>query len=287
MVLVEKGHGQRILESYHTDKRIRAVTTEDFIISLFCLVDDRMGKLPKRSDAKLYPSELVTIELLYALKGGFFSAFYRWLKRDFAYLFGQLPHRTRIPRALRAHREWSVCFLSDPTFFTVIDTYGIELIHPVREGRSEQQIGKKGKSNRRWIVGVKLCWLVNDRGEVVAWDWNSANVHDQHFRPVAHQFDEETIVLSDFGFKKAGEAARNLKFCAHKTWGERMLVETLFSLLTRVCRLKHLPLRRAESLDVHFAFVSALFNVLLALNRLLEPDADPNDRLLHIAQFAL
>jgi hypothetical protein len=26
----------------------------------------------------------------------------------------------------------------------VIDTYGIELIHPVREGRSPQQIGRKG-----------------------------------------------------------------------------------------------------------------------------------------------
>jgi len=50
------------------------MTTEDFIISLFCLVDDRMGKVEKRSDAMLYPSELVTIGLLYALKGGFFRA---------------------------------------------------------------------------------------------------------------------------------------------------------------------------------------------------------------------
>ena len=104
LVLVEKGHGQRILESYHTVKRIRAVTTEDFIISLFCLVDDRMGKLPKRSDATLYPSELVTIGLLYALKGGFFRAFYRWLKRDFEHLFVELADRTRIPRALSAPR---------------------------------------------------------------------------------------------------------------------------------------------------------------------------------------
>ncbi len=263
------------------------MTTEDFIIWLFCLVDDKMGQLPKRSDATLYPSELVTIALLYALKGGFFRVFYRWLKRDFEHLFVQLPDRTRIPRALRAHQDWSACFLSDPTFFTVIDTYGIELLHPVREGRSEQQIGKKGKSNRRWIVGVKLCWLVNDRGEVVAWEWDSANVHDQTFRPVAHQFDEETIVLSDFGFKKAGEAARNLKFCAHKTWGERMLVETMLSLVTRVCHLKHLPQRSAVYLETHLAFVSALFNLLLALNRILEPEASPDNRLLHIAQFAL
>lgn len=263
------------------------MTTEDFIITLFCLVDDRMGKLEKRSDAKLYPSELVTVGLLYALKGGCFRAFYRWLKRDFEPLFVQLPDRTRILRALCVHRDWCRQLLADPTLFTVIDTYGIELIHPVREGRSQQPVGKKGKSNRRWIVGIKLCWLVNDRGEVVAWDWNTANTHDQHFRHVAHQFDEQTITLSDFGFKKAGEAARNLKFCTHKTWSARMVVETMFSLVTRVCRLKHLPHRVAVYVEMHLAFVSALFNLLLALNRLLEPQAAADDRLLSIAQYTL
>ena len=263
------------------------MATEDFIISLFCLVDDRIGNIPKRTDATLYPSELVTIGLLYALKGGYFRAFYRWLKRDFEYLFVQLPDRTRIQRALQAHQVWCDRLLAEPTFFTVIDTYGIELIHPVREGRSTQQVGKKGKSNRRWIVGLKLCWLVNDRGEVVAWDWNTANTHDQHFRHVAHQFDEETIVLSDFGFKKVGEDPRNLKFCAHKTWGERMIVETMLSLVTRVCHLKHLSHRRPAYLQTHLALVSALFNLLLALNRLLEPAAALDDRLLHIAQYSL
>ena len=263
------------------------MTTEDFIISLFCLVDDCMGKMEKRSDAKLYPSELITIGLLYALKGGFFRAFYRWLKRDFEDLFVQLPDRTRLQRAMCAHRNWCQNLLADPTFFTVIDSYGIELIHPVREGRSQQQVGKKGKSNRRWIVGIKICWLVNDRGEVVAWDWNTANTHDQHFRHIAHQFDEVTIALSDFGFKKAGEDARNLKFCEHKTWSERMLIETMFSLVTRVCRLKHLPQRTTLYLETHLAFVSALFNLLLTLNRSLEPNAPMEDRLLKIAQYAL
>jgi hypothetical protein len=54
------------------------MTTEDSIIHVFCLVDDRMKEIPKQSQAKLYPSELVTIGLLFALKGGYFRAFYRW-----------------------------------------------------------------------------------------------------------------------------------------------------------------------------------------------------------------
>jgi hypothetical protein len=114
-VLVEKGHGERILGSYQTTKRKQTVTTEDFIISLFCLVDDRMGKVEKRSDALLYSSELVTIGLLYALKGGFFRALYLWLKRDFENLFVTLPDRTRIQRALRSQRAWADCW-PIPTF---------------------------------------------------------------------------------------------------------------------------------------------------------------------------
>jgi len=43
----------------------------------------------------------------------------------------------------------------------VIDTYGIELLHLILEGRSPQQIGRKGVSNHRWIVGGKLCLLLN------------------------------------------------------------------------------------------------------------------------------
>ncbi len=263
------------------------MTTEDIIIHVFCRVDDAMGKVAKHPQARLYPSEVVTIGLLFALKGGYFRAFYRWLKRDYEALFVRLPERSRLQRLLRTHQGWCQCFLAEPTFFTVIDTYGIELLHPVREGRTQTPLGKKGKSNRRWIVGIKLCWLVNDAGQVVAWDWNTANVHDQHFRHVAHQFDEQTITLSDFGLKKAGEAARNLKFCEHKTWSERMIVETMLSLVTRVCHLKSLFHRVEHHLTAHLAYVSALFNLLLALNRHLAPDAPAHDRLLTIAHYAL
>ncbi len=42
------------------------MATEDSIIHVFCLVDDQMKEVPKHSQAKLYPSELVTIGLLYA-----------------------------------------------------------------------------------------------------------------------------------------------------------------------------------------------------------------------------
>ena len=58
------------------------MTTELIIIAIFCLVDDHLPMIPKHPQAKLYPSELVTIGILCALKGSHFRAFYRWLKRD-------------------------------------------------------------------------------------------------------------------------------------------------------------------------------------------------------------
>ena len=48
--------------------------TEAFIITLFCERDEQLGPLPKHLQATLWPSELVTIGVLFAFKGGPFRA---------------------------------------------------------------------------------------------------------------------------------------------------------------------------------------------------------------------
>ena len=57
------------------------MSTVDFITNLFCKVDDAMPDAKKHSQASLYPSEVVTIAILFALKGVGNRAFYRWLER--------------------------------------------------------------------------------------------------------------------------------------------------------------------------------------------------------------
>lgn len=77
------------------------MTTLDFITDLFCRVDDRMKNVPNHSQAALWPSEAVTIGLLFAaIKGVGQQAFYRWLKRDFADCFPRLTESTRLFRRL-------------------------------------------------------------------------------------------------------------------------------------------------------------------------------------------
>ena len=129
--------------------------TIEFITALFSEVDEQLRAIPKHPEAHLWPSEVVTLGLLHALKGVGNRPFYRWLTRDYRPLFPRLPERTRLFRLLKTHQDWTQAFLAAPTVLGVIDTYGIELIHPIREGRSSQQIGRKGVSNHRWIVGGK------------------------------------------------------------------------------------------------------------------------------------
>lgn len=261
------------------------MTTEDIIIHIFCLVDEQLPPLSKHPQAKLYPSELVTIGILFALKGNHFRAFYRWLKRDHDGLFAGLPERTRLLRLLKAHQSWCELLLAEPSFFTVLDSYPIELIFPIRQGRSTKQVGKKGRDKGRWSVGLKLCWLLNDTGKVVAWDWDTMNVHDKSFHPLLKPFEGQTIVLADLGFRDQNGIPDNLKLCAKGTWNERMVVETALSMVTVVCGLKHLYHRAKGHLKAHLAFVAAMFNVLLELFHKLHPITDPFR--LSIAEFSL
>jgi hypothetical protein len=181
----------------------------------FCLIDDALPAIEKHPQAKLYPSELVTIGILFALKGGFCRAFYRWLHRDYGTWFGQgaLPERTRLQRLLKMHQDWCQGLLAVPSFFTVIDTYRIELLFPIRENRSKQQLGKKGRDKGRWSIGIKLCWLLNEQGQIVNWAWATMNVHDQHFHPVVEPYLEQTIALADFCFRSKEGACQPETMC--------------------------------------------------------------------------
>src|SRR3989442_13762400 len=98
------------------------MTTQDFITELFCRVDDKTTGVTKHRQARLYPSEIVTLGLLFAIKGVGNRAFYRWLKRDYLSLFPHLPERTRLFRLFTAHQDWTERFMADPSLMGVADT---------------------------------------------------------------------------------------------------------------------------------------------------------------------
>jgi hypothetical protein len=261
------------------------MTTWDFIITLFYEVDEQMRDMPKHPQASLWPSEVVTLGLLHALKGVGNRAFYRWLTKDYRALFPRLPERTRLFRLFMTHQDWTQAFLASPTVLGVIDTYGIALIHPIREGRSLRQIGRKGLSNHRWIVGGKLCLLLNQYGLVVAWDCATANVPDKLFQPLIRAFEGRMIVLSDTAFHAADGDPTNLKLCRRGEWNDRMLIETVLSMLTVISHFKKVMHRVWEYFQARLAFTMAVFNVLIQWHGL--PVDEEGFVPLSIAEFSL
>jgi hypothetical protein len=262
------------------------VSTIDFITELFCRVDDAMRDVPRHSQANLYPGEIVTLALLFVLKGVGNRAFYRWVKRDLKPLFPGLPERTRLFRLFNTHRDWARRFLAEPSLLGLADSYGIELIHPRREGRSPRQIGRKGQSNWRWIVGVKLAFVLNHLGLIVDWDCDTANVYDgSAFQDLIERVVKAMIIFCDEGFSKKDWHPDNLRVCVRGEWNSRILQETVLSMLTTVCHLKKLSHRVWDYLETHLAYIMALFNILVQWHGL-QPDESGFVRL-SIAEFSL
>ena len=261
------------------------MTTEEIIIHIFYHVDNAMKSIAKAPCAKLYPSEGVTIGILFALKGGHFRAFFRCLKRDYARLFGGLPHRTRLLRQLRAQQAPTDLLMEQPSVLNGVDSFPMELIFPVREGRSAQQFGEKSKDKGRWSVGVKRCWILNTFGQVCGWIWDTMNCPDNDCLDFFEDYDGQAILLADWGFRCADGIPDNVKLCKKGTWNDRMTVETSFSLLTVICKAKKIHHRLEAYIDARLAYTVALFNVCLKLFHQLHPEASVFK--MSIAEFSL
>ena len=261
------------------------MSTDEFIMNLFCEVDEMMADQPKHPQAKLYPSEVVTLALLFALKGVGPRAFYRWVRNNYRAWFPGLPHRTRLFRLFATHHAWADYFLAEPTLLGVADSYGIELRHPWRENRADHQIGGKMLSNHRWIIGAKLVYLVNQWGLVVAWDYASGEVADNAFHALISDFQDDMVIFTDTGFHAREGDPPNLKPCKRGTWNGRMVVETVLSMLTTVVRLKKVTHRTWATLRARLAYTMAVFNLLVQWDGIAVDD-DGNVHL-SIAEFSL
>jgi hypothetical protein len=238
---------------------------ESIIIEIYCAISDTLGVDDFRHPLSLlYRSEILLIGVLWALKGGSFKHFYRWLShRNLV----ALPERTRLQKLLKAHSKTCTEFLAPPTFFNVMDTFGIEVIRPIREGRSTQSaaVSAKGKSGHRWIIGRKICVRINEDGEIVSFDDDTANVCDQKFNHLAE--DESSLTLADKGFRCAAGIPSTMKICARGQWNERMTVETLFSLWDRICNAKRFFVRSVAAFKTRIAYLVAFTNIAIRINK--------------------
>lgn len=241
---------------------------DDIILYLLTAIVEVLGKNDKKHPlGKLYLSEIILCGVLFALKGGSFRRFHSWIKRRKLF---NLPERSRLVRLLIKHRKFCNIFLSSETFFNVIDSFGVEIIHPIREGRSEQsqRVSKKGKSNHRWIIGRKINIAINGDLEIVDYQDETANVCDNTF-DISYEEKEDCIYLTDNGYRRQaiyGGTPTNFKICRSDSWNERMWIERLFSLWTRICDMKHSFHRSIKGFQAKSAYLIALTNIVFRLN---------------------
>ncbi len=261
------------------------MSTDDFIIALFWRVDAVLADVPKHPQARLSPSAIVTLALLFARKGVGPRAFYRWLHHNYATWFPGLPARTRLFRLFAAHQDWAEYLLAEPTVWGVADSDGIARRHPWRADRADQQIGGKGRSTHRWISGAKLVDVVNQGGLVVGWDDAAAHVPDHALRQVIADVQDELVILTDTHFHSRTGDPPNLKGCQRGTWNGRMVIETVLALVTTICQFKKRRQRTWAALHARRAFTMALFNLLVQWDGL-PVDEDGNIHL-SIAEFSL
>jgi hypothetical protein len=120
---------------------------------------------------------------------------------------------------------------------------------------------------------------------IVGWARATANGADHTFQWLIRQCEEQMIVLRDTAFHAAEGDPANLKLCQRGAWEDRMLVETVLSMLTLVCHFKKVMHRGWAYFQARLAFTMAAFNVLVQWYGF-QPNAS-GFVLLSIAEFSL
>ena len=93
------------------------------------------------------------------------------------------------------------------------------------------------------------------------------------------------LILTGARFhQKAGDPP-NLKVCKRDVWNDRMVIETVLSMLAGVCHFKRVGHRVWRYFQARLAFTMAVFNICIGWNG---PQADENGFVpFSLAQFSL
>ena len=105
------------------------------------------------------------------------------------------------------------------------------------------------------------------------------------FQHLVNEIADQMLVLSDTSFKKVDWHPTNLKICQRDEWNDRMVVETVLSMLTYICDFKHSRHKVWNFFQTKLGFTMALFNILVQWFGL--PADEDGFVPLSIAQFSL
>lgn len=170
----------------------------DDITVIYCDIDDfwkefkeEWGKNliscgPKRGPKSIMSmSEMMTIVILFHQSGyRTFKHFYQYVKTHLKREFPQLLSYSRFVNVMQGlfiplfayllHKRGSV------TGISFIDSTSLKVCHNKRIQRNKvfRKLAKRGKTTTGWFYGFKLHLIVNDRGEILAFQLTQGHVAD-------------------------------------------------------------------------------------------------------------
>ena len=169
------------------------------LTTLYCLVDDfwkifriewqnhliTSGKAPRGPEPELSISEMMTIIILFHQSNyRTFKHFYAHVSQYYRSYFPTLISYCRFVHLMKGLFVPLFAFLlhhsGSITGIAFIDSTSIAVCHNKRIYRNKvfKGLAKRGKTTSGWFYGFKLHLVINDRGEILAFQLTQGNVAD-------------------------------------------------------------------------------------------------------------
>lgn len=260
------------------------------LVELFCHVDDfwqefepiwkqrllASGERQRFRKTELSESEIMTILIhFHACDFRHFKAYYAYVRQ---HLSAEFPTLVSYERFIELKKRVGVALyvylnmcLADCTGTSFIDSTSLPVCNNrrIHAHRVFKGLAGRGKTSMGWFYGFKLHLVINEHGEIIAFDLTSGNVHDIH---MLDQLDDTFWgkLIGDKGYlsqTKTGELAqqgiqlitsmkRNMKQLIMTVQDglllrKRALVESVYNVLKNWAQIDHTRHRNPDNFFVN------------------------------------
>lgn len=277
--------------------------SKDKITEIFCLIDDfckemdqvidqnslvdDTGKARRKKPSKMSDSEVITIMVLFHLKG------YRCLKHFYLnhvtrHMRDDFPQTVSYNRFVELQKKCALpmivflqtCCLGQCSGISFIDSTVIKACHHKREKQNKvfRDIAAKGRGTMGWFFGFKLHIIINERGEIIDFLITKGNVDDRqplkdksfHDKVFGKIFGDRGYLGKDLfeklfvdGIHLVTKIKKNMKNALIHIYDKillrkRAVVESVNDILKNQCQIEH---TRHRSFD---NFITNLISGLIA-----------------------
>lgn len=207
---------------FHTNDTTLLATFEDFITTVFVMIDDlyrryappEVAKRRHALDAKLPDSEIITVSLCGELAGiDSENAWYSFVKRNYQHLFPNLCSRSRFNRTRRAllqttellRQKLSSVFAASSGRFCIVDSFSLAVCKfgRARYCHTFRGLGAdygKCPSKKETYFGYKVHAMVTLEGYVTAFEVTPASTDDREGLRDLVDGQSGLVVLGDKGY---------------------------------------------------------------------------------------